>query len=234
MEWRAGQERPKVSEGGRMKTSCGEHGKVVLFIGCVAAALLGVLLAGGRALSQDAQKAKKEVRDTGDAKKEKEVRDTLEAIAAATRRTSELAFKKLKEKRLPAGVKLEDLPPPLSQEEVAALGRELDKYFDEDVTVIDGSGFTRGWANYRDKNLLPQMLTIRKGNNHALSNMNVKMSGDTAWATYQYTLDADVAGKAHKIVGFGTAVLRQKGASWKVVHSMTSGRVAPTTVPRTP
>jgi ketosteroid isomerase-like protein len=117
-----------------------------------------------------------------------------------------------------------------NRDNVAADSRSLDKYFDDDVTIVDSSGFTKGWANYRDKNLVPQLRSV--ANNHKIADLNVTVIGDMALATYRYTLDADVNGKTTSIFGYGTTVLRRRGSDWKILHTQSSGRPTKDTDPK--
>lgn len=116
---------------------------------------------------------------------------------------------------------------------VADARGDLDKYYDENVTIIDSSGFTKGWATYRDKNLGPQFKTLAGSGAHKIADLSVTPLGpDTAIATYRYTVDVQLDGKPTPIFGYGTLVLQQKGNVWKVVHQQTAGRPMKDTDPR--
>lgn len=116
---------------------------------------------------------------------------------------------------------------------VADARADFDKYYDENVTIIDSSGFTKGLATYRDKNLGPQFKTLAGSGAHKIADLSVNaLTPDTAVATYRYTVDVQLEGKPTPIFGYGTLVLQQKGNAWKVVHQQTAGRPMKETDPR--
>lgn len=104
---------------------------------------------------------------------------------------------------------------------------ELSAYVDSDVTIVDNSGLTKGWEEYKGKLLDAQLNTVAArstGNNHRVDSVSINVNGDTAWVTYQYKLTADVQGQAVPIFGYGTTVLARRSDGWKVVHTQNAGR----------
>lgn len=96
-------------------------------------------------------------------------------------------------------------------------------YAGESLTIIEGAGINRGWTDYRDHHLAPEMKEM-KNFQYRPTDIEAHVDGKTAWAIFRYTLKADVNGKPADIVGRGTAVLELRGSRWVVRHTQTSGR----------
>ncbi|HEX6730940.1 MAG TPA: nuclear transport factor 2 family protein [Pyrinomonadaceae bacterium] len=88
---------------------------------------------------------------------------------------------------------------------------------DESVTVFESGHANYGWADYRDKHLGPEMKEM-KNTKYTLSDIKVKVSGNTAWATFKYAISADIGTRHVDGAGLGTAVLEKRGDDWKIVH----------------
>jgi ketosteroid isomerase-like protein len=112
----------------------------------------------------------------------------------------------------------------------------LAKFFDQNATFIDGSGFNRGFHAYLDKARTDRSkfdpAKSVGGNdahsqlaNYSVSDVEVTAEGSVAWVTYRYSLSANAGGKTASIAGFGTIIFRLAGAEWKVAHSQTAGKV---------
>ena len=88
---------------------------------------------------------------------------------------------------------------------------------DESVTVFESGHANYGWADYRDHHLGPEMKEM-KNTKYTLSDIKVKVSGNTAWATFKYAISADVGTRHVDGGGLGTAILEKRGPDWKIVH----------------
>jgi ketosteroid isomerase-like protein len=92
---------------------------------------------------------------------------------------------------------------------------------DESLTVFESGHANYGWADYRDNHLMPEMAEM-KNTKYALADIKVHLAGKTAWATFKYTISADVPdkGKTRHVEGsgLGTAVLEQRSGRWQIVH----------------
>ena len=88
---------------------------------------------------------------------------------------------------------------------------------DESVTVFESGHANYGWADYRDHHLLPEMKEM-KNTKYTLSDIKVKVSGNTAWATFKYAISADIGTRHVDAAGLGTAVLEKRGQDWRIVH----------------
>lgn len=105
-------------------------------------------------------------------------------------------------------------------------------YAGDSLTVIEGAGINRGWADYRDHHLAPEMKEMR-GLVYRPADIDMHVSGNVAWATFRYALQAtvpapDSTGAARTrradVVGRGTAILERQNGHWRLRHIQTSGR----------
>ncbi|MGI8547513.1 MAG: YybH family protein [Gemmatimonadaceae bacterium] len=121
------------------------------------------------------------------------------------------------------------------RQDVAALDT---LYAGDSLTVIEGAGINRGWADYRDHHLVPELREM-KGLEYRPDEIVVHMRGDLAWSLFHYTLVVQSAGHTADVIGRGTAVLERRdaprGSRWVLRHIHTSGRARrPTDPPRNP
>lgn len=98
-------------------------------------------------------------------------------------------------------------------------------YAGDSLTVVEGAGINRGWRDYRDHHLAPELREMR-GMRYRPSDVEVHVAGDVAWAVFRYGLQATVGARAVDVVGRGTAILERqgRGGRWVVRHTQTSGR----------
>jgi ketosteroid isomerase-like protein len=106
---------------------------------------------------------------------------------------------------------------------------------DETLTVFEQGHANYGWNDYRDNHLGPEMSEM-KNTKFVLSDMKVHLAGTTAWATFRYTISADVGeiGKTRHVdgSGLGTAILEKREGIWRIVHWHSSApRRAPAAAP---
>ncbi|MEJ7623838.1 MAG: nuclear transport factor 2 family protein [Pyrinomonadaceae bacterium] len=111
----------------------------------------------------------------------------------------------------------------------------LDKIWanDETVTVFESGHANYGWNDYRNTHLGPELKEF-KNTKYAFSDMKVKTSGNLAFATFKYTLSADMGTRKVNSGGLGTAVLEKQGGKWRIVHWHSSAprqRPSPTPAP---
>ncbi len=100
-------------------------------------------------------------------------------------------------------------------------------YAGDSLTVVEGAGINRGWVDYRDHHLGPE-LKVMKNFQYRPTDIEVHVSGSVAWAMFRYTLRAEMNGRSIDNVGRGTAILERKGtganARWVVRHTQTGSR----------
>lgn len=109
-------------------------------------------------------------------------------------------------------------------------------YAGDSLTVVEGTGINRGWADYRDHHLVPELREM-KGLEYRPQEIVVHVRGDVAWAMFRYTLVAESGGHTADVVGRGTAILDRRdtpaGSRWVLRYIQTSGRARrPTDPPR--
>ncbi len=100
-------------------------------------------------------------------------------------------------------------------------------YAGDSLTVVEGAGINRGWADYRDHHLGPEV-KVMKNFQYRPADIEMHVVATTAWATFRYTLKADMNGRSIDNVGRGTAILVRRGTDassrWVVRHIQTSSR----------
>jgi ketosteroid isomerase-like protein len=102
---------------------------------------------------------------------------------------------------------------------------------DESVTVFESGHANYGWADYRDRHLMPEMKEM-KNTKYTLSDIKVKVAGTTAWATFKYAISADIGTRHVDGGGLGTAILEKRDGRWQIVHWHSSApRRAPAPAP---
>ncbi len=87
----------------------------------------------------------------------------------------------------------------------------------EDVTVFESGHANYGWNDYRNTHLAPELKEF-KNTKYAFSDMKVKVDGKTAWATFKYTLAAEMGTRKVESGGLGTAILEKRDGKWRIVH----------------
>lgn len=92
---------------------------------------------------------------------------------------------------------------------------------DDSLVVFENGYANHGWADYRDHHLVPELAEMRNVK-YRLSDIKTHPSGEIAWATFKYTISADLADRHVEGAGVGTAVLGNQGSSWRILHWHTS------------
>lgn len=100
-----------------------------------------------------------------------------------------------------------------------------------DVTVFESGHANYGWDDYRNHHLAPELKEF-KNTKYSFTNLKVKVDGKTAWATFKYSLSADMGTRKVESGGLGTAVLEKRAGKWRIVHWHSSApRRAPSPTP---
>ncbi len=92
---------------------------------------------------------------------------------------------------------------------------------DESVLVFESGHANRGWTDYRNNHLAPELREMRN-TRYRLTDIVPHVAGNTAWATFRYTIAADIGSRHIDSGGLGTAVLERRGGRWQIVHWHTS------------
>lgn len=107
-------------------------------------------------------------------------------------------------------------------------------YAGDSLTVVEGAGINRGWADYRDHHLAPELKEM-KNFQYRPVDIEMHVAGNVGWAIFRYTLKAEMGGRMIDNVGRGTAILERRGAGanarWIVRHTQTSSRARRPTDP---
>jgi uncharacterized protein (TIGR02246 family) len=108
----------------------------------------------------------------------------------------------------------------------------MHKYYSDDVTMVSGA-FEQplfGWDNYV-KAYKAQRARVQGGRMDRV-NTYTKVTGDTAWSTYQWEFAGQVDGKPSDALGHTTLVLEKRNGAWIIVMNHTS--VVSTSSPAAP
>lgn len=111
----------------------------------------------------------------------------------------------------------------------------LDKLWanDESVTVFESGHANYGWSDYRNNHLGPELKEF-KNTKYSFSDLKIRVDGKTAWATFKYSLSADLKTRSVQSGGLATAILEKRAGKWRIVHWHSSAprrQPAPATVP---
>ena len=106
-------------------------------------------------------------------------------------------------------------------------------YAGDSLLVIEGAGINRGWADYRDNHLGPELKDFANFKYRPFE-LEARVHGDIAWIVFRYALQADVGERKVDVVGRGTAILERRGAKWVVRLTNTSSRTRRPTDPPMP
>lgn len=100
-------------------------------------------------------------------------------------------------------------------------------YAGDSLTVFESAGINRGWADYRDRHLAPE-LKVMTGFKYRPIEIVSRVEGNLAWATVSYALQAKEGTRTIDNFGRGTFILERTGtgatARWIVRHSHTASR----------
>lgn len=96
-------------------------------------------------------------------------------------------------------------------------------YAGDSLTYVEGAGINRGWADYRDNHLGPELKEIQSFRYRPFE-ITVRTSGNLAWATFRYALAGDLPQQKLNHIGRGTAILERRVNRWVIRHTQTSSR----------
>lgn len=96
-------------------------------------------------------------------------------------------------------------------------------YAGDSLLVIEGAGINRGWTDYRDNHLAPELKEFSNFKYRPFE-IEARVSGNLAWATFRYALSADMPNGKADVVGRGTAILERRGSRWIVRLTHTASR----------
>lgn len=108
----------------------------------------------------------------------------------------------------------------------------LAEFYHPDVTIFEGGHVNKGWVDYRDNHLGPELKEMADLQfSHVEVATNI-LSDAVAYVTAEYRLKATVKGKAVESEGLETLVLlKGMDGGWRIRHSHTSSRRRPAATP---
>lgn len=93
-----------------------------------------------------------------------------------------------------------------------------------EVTIFEGGGINRGWVDYRDNHLGPELKAFQNLQ-WSHSNIVIHVLGETsAYVTADYAIKYTSGGRAVDSGGIATHVLVREQGQWKIRHSHTAAR----------
>jgi ketosteroid isomerase-like protein len=96
-------------------------------------------------------------------------------------------------------------------------------YAGDSLLVMEGAGINRGWVDYRDNHLAPELEKFQNFRYRPFD-IEARVSGNLAWATFRYAIAADLPTRKLDAVGRGTAILERHGDRWIVRLTHTASR----------
>lgn len=111
--------------------------------------------------------------------------------------------------------------------DAAFVAKDMEKLatmYAPETTVYEGGGINRGWKDYRDNHLGPEMKGFE---NLEFSHSNVvphPIGTDGAYVTADYAIKAKTGERVTDGGGLATYTLAKDGGSWKIRHTHTSAK----------
>lgn len=96
-------------------------------------------------------------------------------------------------------------------------------YAGDSATIVEGAGINRGWTDYRDHHLGPELKEMTNFRYRPFE-IEARTAGNLGWATFRYALSGKMGATALDLMGRGTAILERRGNRWVVRHTHTSYR----------
>lgn len=114
--------------------------------------------------------------------------------------------------------------------DAAFLAKDLAKLatmYTPETIVYEGSGINRGWKNYSETHLGPELKSF-ENLEFAHTNVVPHVLGDNAaYVTADYMIKAKMADRALDSGGLATFVLSKDAGAWKIRHTSTAARRRP-------
>ncbi|TDI25906.1 MAG: DUF4440 domain-containing protein [Acidobacteria bacterium] len=92
----------------------------------------------------------------------------------------------------------------------------------EDLLIFEGAGVNRGWADYRDHHLGPE-LEMFEAIDYKFSDIEAEAGGNLGWASFRYSVHIEMPERVSDSAGVGTAVLvKGDDGRWRLRHLHTT------------
>ncbi len=96
-------------------------------------------------------------------------------------------------------------------------------YAGDSLLVVEGAGINRGWRDYRDNHLGPELKEFRNFQYRPFE-IEARVVGNLAWVTFRYAIGAEIGERKIDSVGRGIAILEKRGTRWVVRLTQTASR----------
>ena len=103
-------------------------------------------------------------------------------------------------------------------------------YAAETLTIIEGASINRGWTDFWEHHLGPELKDM-KDLQFKAANVEVSVSGNTAWAIFSFTKKYQSPTRAVDNIGRGTAIFERIKGRWVIRHYQDAGRARRPTDP---
>lgn len=103
----------------------------------------------------------------------------------------------------------------------------LATFYEPQVTIFEGGGVNRGWADYRDHHLGPELEGFEGLQFGHTQVRAFALSDDSAYVTSEYFLKTRYKGRDIDVIGLATLLLVKKDGQRRIRHSHTSSRRRP-------
>jgi ketosteroid isomerase-like protein len=103
-------------------------------------------------------------------------------------------------------------------------------YAGEALTIIEGASINRGWKDFWEHHLGPELKDM-KDLQFKATNVEVKVNGNMAWAIFQFTKKYQAPTRAVDYLGRGTAIFEKTNGRWVIRHYQDAGRTRRPTDP---
>lgn len=106
---------------------------------------------------------------------------------------------------------------------------KLGAFYLPEATVYEGGGVNRGWDDFRDHHLGPELESFQdlRFSRDEVEAHILEPDGRSAYVIARYHLEATVEGRKIDASGLETLVLVKTSSGWKIRHSHTSSRPRP-------
>lgn len=102
----------------------------------------------------------------------------------------------------------------------------LERIFDPAAVVFESGRTARGWGDYRDRLLRPELEALHD-RRFELEELGMRIVGSVAWVHFSYRRKrASEAGPVSE-TGFGTIVMERRGGLWLITHLHLTGTAEP-------
>jgi ketosteroid isomerase-like protein len=107
--------------------------------------------------------------------------------------------------------------------------QKLGAFYLPEATVYEGGGVNRGWEDYRDHHLGPELESFKElhFSRDEVAAHILDADGRSAYVISRYHLEAQVEERKIDASGLETLVLVKTAAGWRIRHSHTSSRARP-------